>query len=323
MELVSIIVLGYNVEKYINRCLVSLANQIYRNIELIVLDDCSSDNTWNVINESIRSLAFNHINVLLHRNNENKGSASCRNIGISLASGDYFTFVDGDDWIEPDGIINMVKSAHNTQADIVMSDFIMDRDGRTYIAKQNAGISSNIEIIKSILLGKIHGSVCNKLYKTKLADSYSIKFVDGADYTEDLAFNVKFLAYTDNIAYNSVPYYHYCIRPESMSREQFNKKDEINPKDLQKIRNLQSVTCELQKSGIISQVKNELNYCKLGARLPLLNYPNKEKCKLWQTTFPESNATILFYDRIGFIYRLKLLLLILKLNSLFLFANKL
>ncbi len=321
MELVSVIVLGYNVDKYIGRCIESIITQTYSNIELIVIDDCSRDQTWRVINDTVRSIKSSQMKIILHKNVENSGSASSRNLGLTLASGGYFTFVDGDDWIEPYGIQKMIEKARSTKADIVMSDFIMDREGESQVDRQNILESSNIDIIKSILLGKVHGSVCNKLYNRSLVNKLGVRFIDGADYTEDLAFNVVFLTHTKNIEYNSDPYYHYCIRSDSMSRAEFTKGNEINNKDIQKIKNIKRVSEELKKAGLISLVKKELNYCKLGARMPLLDYPTKQKCKLWQSIFPESNSCIMSYDRVGCIYRIKLLLLILRLNSLFLLIN--
>lgn len=130
------------------------------------------------------------------------------------------------------------------------------------------------------------------------------------------------MIHTNKVKYSSEPYYHYCVRAESMSRNTITLKDKIDPKILQKFRNLESVTCELQKSGLIGQVNKELNYCKLGARLPLLTHPNKEKCKLWRSMFPESNVSIISYDKIGFAYKLKLMLLILRLDTLFIFISK-
>ena len=321
MVLISVIVLCFNDEKYIRRCLESILHQTYPNIELIVIDDCSSDNTWSEVAMFDKEDTSKLYRIKTHRNIRNIGSASSRNLGLDLATGDYITFIDGDDWIEPSGIEHMATKATESNADIVMSDFVIDKDNSKTIEAHNetARLSgtTNIEIIKALLIGKLHGSTCTRVYRAQFIESVNARFVDGADYTEDLAFNVKLMIHTNNIETIEIPYYHYCVRPDSMSNS-----TSSNTKDFQKIINVRSISENLENSELREYVQDELNYLKLESRMPLLNSLTKENCKLWQQTFPESNSVILKDNRMGLIYRIQLLLLVLNLPHCFLLISK-
>ena len=101
MKLVSIVVPVYNAEKYIRECIDSIINQKYQNIELILVNDGSTDNSYDIIN------GFNDNRIIII-NQENQGVSTARNIGIEAAKGDYFCFVDADDLLETDFIYSMV-----------------------------------------------------------------------------------------------------------------------------------------------------------------------------------------------------------------------
>lgn len=116
--LVSIIVPTYNGEKYISRCLDSLVNQTYKNIEIIVVDDGSSDNTPNILKEY--SKKYSNIKIIKQKNS---GVSSARNNAISIASGVFLQFTDSDDWIENNMIELMVKSSIEKKSDIVISEY--------------------------------------------------------------------------------------------------------------------------------------------------------------------------------------------------------
>lgn len=104
-ELVGIIIPVYNVEKYIRRCLDTVISQTYKNIEVLLIDDGSSDSSYSICQEY--SKKDNRLK-LLHK--ENGGVSSARNIGIDVANGKYISFVDAGDWVEPDYIEMLIKT---------------------------------------------------------------------------------------------------------------------------------------------------------------------------------------------------------------------
>lgn len=116
--LVSIVVPVYNGEKTIERCLASLHNQTYRNMEILVVDDGSTDHTYRILDKYKRLDRRFHI-----INKKNTGVSDSRNVGIELAAGRYLQFVDGDDWLTANAVECLVRAAEENRCDMVISDF--------------------------------------------------------------------------------------------------------------------------------------------------------------------------------------------------------
>lgn len=315
--IISVIIPIYNVEKHVRRCIESISAQTYKNWELILVDDGSPDRSGTVCDEYAKK--DKRINVV-HK--VNGGSASARNAGLRVAMGDYITFVDGDDWIESDAFERMMLCAKETGADIVMSDFTIDKSGSSSVSKQGAVDIDATEIIKAMMTGKLHGSNCNKIYRRSLVSENNIHFIDGADYTEDLAFNIKLLTLTTKIVYLPIAYYHYCIYDNSMSHATVDP-GKARKKDLQKVVNVTDISNWLQSKGLYYEYKDALNYCKLIAKMPFLAVVNKRSCLRWCAIFPEANKAIWQNDRLPLSYKLELQLLRLKWINLFVCIQKL
>lgn len=317
-NLISVLIPTYNVEKHIRRCIESILAQTYQNWELILVDDGSPDSSGSICDEYAKN--DNRIKVI-HKCNG--GSASARNAGLSVATGDYITFVDGDDWIESDGIDKMMQCAETKNADIVMADFTIEQsDGSCSIRKEGFSNPDATELMKAMMKGKLHGSNCNKIYRRSLIVANDIHFIDGADYTEDLAFNIKLLTLTNKIAYLPIAYYHYCIYDNSMSHTQASP-DMMRRKDLQKVTNVTDFSNWLYSKGLGKQMEKELNYCKLIAKMPFLAVVNKRSCLRWCALFPEANKAIWENERFPLSYKLELQLLRIKWINLFVWVQKL
>src|SRR5690625_188058 len=114
MKKISIIVPVYNAEKYIERCLKSILNQRYTNLEIIIVDDGSTDNSSKICIDYEKQYKN-----IIYVKKENEGPGPARNLGIRLASGDYIGFVDSDDFIHKDMYYNMIKELEKHDADIV------------------------------------------------------------------------------------------------------------------------------------------------------------------------------------------------------------
>lgn len=315
--IISIIIPTYSVEKHIRRCVESILAQTYENWELILVDDGSPDNSGLICEEYAK---YNERIIVIHK--QNGGSASARNVGLNAATGDYITFIDADDWIESDGIEKMMLSAETTDADIVMADFTIEQlDGSCSVRKEGLSNPDAIELMKAMMTGKLHGSNCNKIYRRSLIVANNIHFIDGADYTEDLALNIKLLTLTNRITYLPVAYYHYCIYDNSMSHLQASP-DVTRRKDLQKVTNVADFSNWLYSKGIENQVEKELNYCKLIAKMPFLGVVTRRSCLRWYAVFPEANKAIWENDRLPVLYKLELQLLRMKCFWLFIWIHK-
>lgn len=308
----------YNIEASLSRCVDSIKNQTCHNWELILVDDGSTDSSGSICDEYAKN--DNRIKVI-HK--LNGGSASARNAGLNAATGDFITFIDADDWIENDGIEKMMLCAKTTGADIVMSDFTIElSNGACSVRKEGFCNPDATELMKAMMTGKLHGSNCNKIYRRSLIVANDIHFIDGADYTEDLAFNIKLLTLTNKIVYLPIAYYHYCIYDNSMSHTQASP-DMMRRKDLQKVTNVTDFSNWLYSKGVGTKVEKELNYCKLIAKMPFLAEVNRRSCLRWCAIFPEANRAIWENDRLPLSYKLELQLLRIKWINLFVWIQNL
>ena len=116
--MISIIVPVYNVEDYIDKCLRSIVNQTYKDIEIILINDGSTDSSGDIC------LKWQEAdNRIIYIKKKNEGQGAARNLGVKIAKGDYLTFVDADDWIEENAIACLYESEKKSNADIVIADF--------------------------------------------------------------------------------------------------------------------------------------------------------------------------------------------------------
>jgi|WetSurMetagenome_2_1015567.scaffolds.fasta_scaffold13810_6 glycosyltransferase involved in cell wall biosynthesis len=217
--LVSIIVPCYNVEKYLKRCVDSITNQTYNNIEILLLDDGSTDNSGEIANELAKK--DQRIKVL-HKKNEGLGFA--RNSAITNITGNYVTFVDGDDVVSPSYIIKLITLINKYSADIAISQFIKWTKILPSIKNgyYKEGVLSPIEAVECMFYQKkFDTSAWGKLYKANLFND--IKF-SNAYISQDLETIYKLILSTSKIAYSMEPTYYYYIRGDSLTGCKFNIK---------------------------------------------------------------------------------------------------
>ena len=162
-KLVSVIIPAYNIEDYIGRCLDSVLSQTYKNLEILVVDDGSSDCTGEILDDYEKK--DQRIRVI-HK--ENGGVSSARNIGIEAATGDYIGFVDGDDLMEPEMYKTLVNLLKEENADIAHCGYQMVFPDRVdyYHNTKNRKVQTREEGLKDLLSGEmIEPALYNKLYK--------------------------------------------------------------------------------------------------------------------------------------------------------------
>lgn len=219
---ISVIVPVFNTGKYLERCLKSLINQNLIDIEIIVVNDCSSDNSLEILKK------FQKIDkrIVLIDKKENEGLSVARNTGIELARGEYILHIDSDDWIEGDNYFKeMYETAKNNNADVVISDFYIDFNNEKviYIQDQQQECSKE-KYIEKIFLGESYPSVWNKLIKTSLYKKNNIWHPKNISLGEDLAVVPRILYYADKISVLNKAYLHYIKNPLSITNKYENKK---------------------------------------------------------------------------------------------------
>lgn len=202
-ELISVIIPVYNNEKYLNKCIESVANQTYKNLEIILVDDGSTDDSSGICDEWAEK--DSRVKVI-HK--VNTGVSDSRNTALNIAEGDYITFVDSDDCIDKDCVEAMLNAAEKTQSDIAVSDFYFDfTDGNSKALKSEYCVYNKSELVKSYLLDKIRPEACAKLIKKSvIAD---IMFDINVHYAEDFLFNYFVLKKVNKLVNIGEPKYHY------------------------------------------------------------------------------------------------------------------
>ncbi|KIR02079.1 putative capsular polysaccharide biosynthesis protein,Glycosyl Transferase Family 2, YveT [Lachnospiraceae bacterium TWA4] len=214
--LISIIVPAYNIEEYIGRCLDSIIAQTHKNLEIVVVDDGSTDNTGKILDEF--ALRENRL-IVIHK--ENGGVSSAREIGIEHAKGTYIGFVDGDDYIEPEMYENLLENALEYKADISHCGYQMIYpDGHIvkYYGTRKIKLQNRKNGIEDLLRGDfIEPGLCNKLYKRKIVLSYlSSDIWDKAiKINEDFLMNYIFFKEAKKSIYEDITPYHYILRKGS------------------------------------------------------------------------------------------------------------
>lgn len=208
MPLVSVIIPAYNAEKYIERCLLSCLVQTLTDIEILVVDDCSNDQTAQVV-ETIRD---SRIRLIQHT--ENRGCSGSRNTGIAHATGDYIGFVDADDTIEPDFYAKLLNAFQADDVDIAMGSIrILADDVEMLAPKEGRSIREFSDKLRVLS----NGSACDKLFRAALLQDRNLRFHEGC-YWEDNLFMVQALFYA-NVLY-TVPsaVYNYIKQPQSITQ---------------------------------------------------------------------------------------------------------
>ena len=218
---VSIIVPAYNTEKYINKCLTSLINQTYKNIEIIVVNDGSTDNT----KEIVENFAYSDDRIKLF-NIENSGVSNARNFAIKNSTGNYIAFVDSDDYISSNYIEIMLSCALEINLDLVCCNFQKISENKTQkkykIKKVKTKIYNKTEYLKEIFTGNLltFALTTSKIYKKELMNEFIGNIVHG----EDILYNYYYLQKIDKAGYLNLKLYTYVTRKNSAVNSRFSKR---------------------------------------------------------------------------------------------------
>jgi len=225
MPKISVIVPAYNIEEYIGKCMDSLVNQTLKDIEIIIVNDGSTDKTEEVIKEKIEQYKDKRI---LFFSKENGGQSDTRNFGIKKATGEYIAFVDGDDYVELDMFESMYAKTQEFPYDIVTSDVNCKYPDKDVLIK--SGIESDkkelsLEDKKELILN-MYAVVWNKIYKRELLTDDKL-FMKGI-WFEDVLFLYKLIPYINSIGIVEKRLYNYLQRTTSITYTYNEKLYDIN-----------------------------------------------------------------------------------------------
>lgn len=226
-EKISVIIPVYNVEKYLERCVESVMRQTYQNLEVILVNDGSTDGSLSVC----KGLQKKYPKLILV-DKKNGGLSSARNAGIKASSGAYVAFLDSDDWVTPDCYEYMLRLAVANQADLsdIMIYQVKSEQDQIPTAEEKIDIYSGRDILEHYLyrgMSEQNGapySACRKLYKRNLFQGDTASFVEGT-VNEDICFNYRILRKCSKIVVSNQIKYFYFQGEASITNGAMKKKD--------------------------------------------------------------------------------------------------
>lgn len=242
MKTIGVIVPNYNSGIYIKKCLDSLLEQEYKVNEIIVVDDCSTDESTKIVKEYTEK----NDNIILLENGKNMGVSYSRNRGIENAKSEYIMFCDSDDWYEKQATKRMMEKVEKDSADFILAGYyITYKDGRKIEVKYNN--LNKIEIDKETAISYLPITSSSKLIKKSILEEHNIKYPEGIKNCEELpvipvaGFYAKKVVYIDECLYN------YFQRENSASNHEL--------QDL----SFYDITYEKFKSNLPNEYKNSIN----------------------------------------------------------------
>lgn len=274
--LVSVLMPVFNTESYLNRAIDSVLTQTYKNIELVIIDDGSTDGSSAILDGY--SKADSRI-VLIHQSN--KGVAYSKKKLLSEAKGEYVVFVDSDDWLDLNAIADMLDIALREKSDLVITDYWIDTPLKKEIIIQQPKELSSHSIFLQLCKGETHGILCNKLFKkTKALSNIFENVPQHITYREDTWICGHLLNNDIKISYIPKAYYHWFIdRPGNSSSSTSPKKLHLS---IEVYEELERLLDDSDKSVLYTRKKDVLLDAFLSKQFGLL-----------KDSFPEIKAKII------------------------------
>ncbi len=220
---VSVIIPVYNVEKYLRQCLNSVVNQTLEDIEIIVINDGSTDNTLKIVQEY--ATKYKNIKII---DKQNEGCYKARNIGLETAMGEYIAFLDSDDYIESNIYEKLYLKAKETDADIVSSNYYILQDTKLKVVDFSSSAAllekSNNKVIgaKNIILDAI---IWNRIFKKQMLIEKQIKFHSDIYMADDAFFHIITMLNAEKIVYISDILYTYRISRKDSITSSYNERN--------------------------------------------------------------------------------------------------
>lgn len=284
MSKVSVIIPIFRVEKFIERCAISLFEQTLDSIEYIFVDDTTPDKSIEILTDVLERYPQRKPQVTILRHDVNKGLPAARNSGLSVAGGEYVFHCDSDDYLESNALEQMLNVAEKTDSDIVWCDYYLSFSMNERIMVQ-PNYSNSQEAIKGMLSGTMKYNVWNKLAKRRLYVDNSISFPAGHSMGEDMTM-IKLFAHAKKVAYINAPLYHYIrLNTDAMTQSYSERK-------IADIEFNVAQTLDYLLKNCKFDLTQEFAFFKLSTKLPLLISDKICNYRIWNELYPEANKYI-------------------------------
>lgn len=295
MAKVSISVAIYNVSKYIEKCVRSLYEQTLDDIEILLVDDCTPDDSMEIAMRVLEEYPHRKDQVRVIHHEHNMGIALTKKDGYTLATGDYVAVIDGDDYIDVHYAEQMYNKAISEHSDMVICDwYYVSAEGKSVGTIFQSCTAANGDDVRDATMNRLVSPVlwCKMISRTVANESGIIWPQNGLG--EDTVLSSEFVYYSKRISHVQTPLYYYTIHPESISNLHTKTAEEtlVLYKDF--INNVEIMADFYQRENISEKYALGLFVNKLRSKNWLRYYVHKRKYrKLWLRTYPEINKTLL------------------------------
>lgn len=302
-SLVSVIVPCYKVEKYVEQCIRSIINQTYDNIEIIPVDDGSPDNTPYILDKL--SQKDNRIHVI-HK--QNAGVSAARNSGLSVATGDYVIFVDGDDFLAKDYVEYMLQLSNIKDSDFVLSQNCFMSEAERQIKNDFFKTISPEEATALLISPRIMVGCWNKMFKRKFLKEKKLLFNTNLFYGEGLNFITKAAQQSNHVTIGNRKVYYYRRNNDTSATTKYNIQKYFNGEKAIDVIESELI---LKASCISLMLRLHRSMFCLGALSQTYAYglqsKYKEECNRWRAIIKKNLPYLIVSNRIP-IYRKALLI---------------
>ena len=286
---VSVVVPVYNAESYIEKCCRSLFEQTLDSMEYIFVDDCSPDNSIEIVKRTLQDYPHRCNQVLFLRHETNQRVARTRQDGVDVATGEYLIHCDSDDWTDKQMYEQMYNAAKEHGADIVGCNIAVEYGERSRIAKFAYDEETKENFCFDI--GPIYGALYNKLVRRSIITDNNIRFYEGINMGEDYGVMFRCRFFSNKTVILPHAFYHY---------NQLNTASIVHNFKLQHCQSIVgcvgNISKFIEEQGCAKDCQAGVNYLKFQSKQYLLIYKDIRDVKLWRSIYPECNARVWQYD---------------------------
>lgn len=289
---VSVIVPVYNASVTLKSCLDSLSRQTCHHLELLFVDDFSTDGSLDILVSYAKQYSTGDfvIKVLCHE--WNRGVAAARNTGLENATGEYVYYVDADDFIEPDTLECLLKEAQEKELDIVGHEWFLTFKSDERYMKQPFYVTP-IEALQLMMSGVMRWNLWLFLVRRSLYVENNIRFMEGMNMGEDMMVMMKLFVCAKRVAIINRAFYHYG-QSNSGSLTKTYSAEHIR----QVTNNVQEVERFISGSSYAGSLSEFIPFLKLNIKLPLLVTDDESRYRQWTGWFPEANGYVMKNKRL-------------------------
>lgn len=279
MPQVSIIIPVYNVAPFIEKCARSLLEQTLENIEFIFIDDCSPDNSIEILKRVIEEYPNRNVSIL--KQTVNKGVSAARELALSKATGKYIGFCDSDDWVDVDMYEKLVELAEKASADIVGCGYILHTENKVEEYRFPMNSDNRNSIFSFHCFGGIYGALWNKLIRKDFFHQHDKEMWKGITMWEDSCMMIPLRLHSSKTVFLDECLYHYNVNVNSMTTKFSMKK--VNDA-IEATRRLEHY---FLTEGFAEEAATLVSFLKIASKEVLLRFPEKEYVRMWKNTFPD------------------------------------